>query len=158
MGKLKDSNRTYQIFISINKMNPQEVLQQERNKFFKEYMKAIRPVQLFEESRRIRQRWGGYKLKEWYNHKAFVEERNGILIESLVNLANKKKWLKKYVAMLTWPSSDYGTVIEFTSLDIIDKKDNFREVSDDEIFIVRWLSRKDLNRLYTLFKILWINP
>lgn len=158
MGKLKNSNRTYQTFISLNKMNPQEVLQQERDKFFKEYMRAIRPVQLFEESRRIRQRWGGYKLKEWYNHKAFVEERNGILIESLVNLANKKKWLKKYVARLTWPSSDYGTVIEFTSLDIIDKKDNFREVSDDEILIVRWLSRKDLNRLYTLFKILWINP
>lgn len=56
MGKLKNSNRTHQTFISLNKMNPQEVLQQERDKFFKEYMRAIRPVQLFEESRRIRQR------------------------------------------------------------------------------------------------------
>lgn len=158
MGKLKDSSWTYSIFISINKMNPQEVLQQERDKFFKEYMKAIRPVQLFEAAQKIKQKWGGFKLKEWYNHKAFIEERNWILIESLVNLANKKKWLKKYVARLTWPSSDYWTVIEFTSLDIIEKKDNFREVSDDEILIVKWLSRKDLNRLYTLFRILWINP
>lgn len=139
-------------------MNPQEVLQQERDKFFKEYMKAIRPVQLFEESRKIKQKWGGYKLKEWYNHKAFIEERNWILIECLMGLANKKKWLKKYVARLTGPSSEHWTVIEFTSLDIIEKKDNFREVSDDEILIVKWLSRKDLNRLYTLFKILWINP
>jgi hypothetical protein len=37
-------------------MNPQEVLQQERDKFFKEYMKAIRPVQLFEAAQKIKQK------------------------------------------------------------------------------------------------------